>query len=143
MTLAMKYFISIILSATKTCFQLIPEIMTDSKLKKHPEVFNLSTALLSQSKSIYLCSLILSPEKNHIQLYHASLPPTRTSLASTKYRIRVITTKKISGLALTRYIEDPIYCLYIMGSTKYESKVESLNLFGFVSMLAIHHIETH
>jgi hypothetical protein len=52
-------------------------------------------------------------------------------LASTKYWLKVLTAKKISGLALTRYIKDPIYCLYIVGSTKYESEVESLNFFGF------------
>jgi hypothetical protein len=62
------------------------------------------------------------------------LPPTGTALASTKYWLRVLTAKKISGLALTRYIKDPIYCLYIVGSTKSESEVESLNFFRFVSI---------
>jgi hypothetical protein len=69
---------------------------------------------------------------NHIQWYHASLPPTGTTFASTKCWLRVLTGKKISFLELTRYIKDPIYFLYIMGSTKSESEVESLNLFIFV-----------
>jgi len=40
--------------------------------------------------------------------------------------------KKVSDLVLNRYIKDPINFLYIVGSTKYECEVESLNLFIFV-----------
>jgi hypothetical protein len=126
------HFISAVLSAIEAYFQLIPKIVIDSKLKQHPEVLNLSTALPAQSESVYLCSLTSSPETNHIQLYHALLPPTGTSLASTKYWLWVLIAKQISGLELTRYIKDQIYCVYIMGSTKSESEVESLNLFIFV-----------
>jgi hypothetical protein len=46
--------------------------------------------------------------------------------------LKVLTTKKISDLVLTRYIKDPINCMYIVGSTKSESEVESLNFFRFV-----------
>ena len=42
--------------------------------------------------------------------------------------------KQVSDLVLTRYIKDLINCLYIVGSTIYESKVESLNFFRFVSV---------
>jgi hypothetical protein len=42
--------------------------------------------------------------------------------------------KQVSDLVLTRYIKDLINCLYIVGSTIYESKVESLNFFRFVSI---------
>jgi hypothetical protein len=105
----MTYSVSVVLSATEFCFQLIPEIVIDSKLKHHPEVLNISTPLPTQSESVYLCSLTSSPKTNHIQLYHAPLPPTTIALASTKYWLKVLTAKQISGLALTRYIKDPIY----------------------------------
>jgi hypothetical protein len=38
----------------------------------------------------------------------------------------------MSGLVLTRYIKDPINCLYIVGSTK--SEEESLKSFRFVTI---------
>jgi hypothetical protein len=129
--LVVTYSIFAILSAIEASFQFIPKILTDSKLKQHPEVLNLSISLLAQSKYVYICSPTSSPETNHIQLYHVSLPPTGTALSSTKF-IRVLTAKKISGLELTRYIKDLIYCMYIIGSTKYEFEVESLNFFRFV-----------
>jgi hypothetical protein len=88
------YSVSIVLSATEACFQLILEIVIDSKLKKHP----------------------------------------RIALASTKYWLRVLTAKKIYGLALTKYIKDPINYLYIVGFTKSESEVESLSFFIFVNI---------
>jgi hypothetical protein len=97
------------MSDIEVCFQLILEIVTNSKLKKHPEVLNLFIALPSQSKFVYLYNLTSSPKTNHIQLYYASLPSTGTSLGSTKYWLRVLIAKKISCLALTRYINDPIY----------------------------------
>jgi hypothetical protein len=53
-------------------------------------------------------------------------------LASTKYLLKVLSTNKIYGLALTRYIKDLIYYIYVVGSTKYESEAESLNFFRFV-----------
>ena len=42
--------------------------------------------------------------------------------------------KKKSIPVLIRYIKDPINCLYIMGSTKFEYEVESLNFYIFVSI---------
>jgi hypothetical protein len=42
--------------------------------------------------------------------------------------------KQVSDLVLTMYIKDPINYMYIVGSTKYESEVESLIFFIFVSI---------
>jgi hypothetical protein len=39
--------------------------------------------------------------------------------------------KETIRMALTRYIKDPINYLYIVGSTKSEAEVESLNFFRF------------
>jgi hypothetical protein len=134
------YFVSTVLSATKTFFLLILEIVADPKLKQHPEMLNLSVVLPSQSESVYPCSLTSSLEADHIQLYHAGtsihslLQPNGIVLASTKYWLRVLSAKQIFVLVLSRYIKDPIRCLYIVGSTKFESEAESLNFFRFVSI---------
>jgi hypothetical protein len=102
----------------------------------------MSTALSAQSEYVYLYSLTSSPKTNHIQLYHALLPPTRTALASTKYWLRVLTAKKISDLELTRYIKDLIYYMYIVGSTKSEYEVELLNFFSFVIIVVVMDLQT-
>jgi hypothetical protein len=75
-------------------------------MKKHPEVLNISTAVPPQLEYVYIYILTSSPEKNHIQLYHASLPPTGTALDSTKYWLRVLTANKLYVLPLTKYIKD-------------------------------------
>jgi hypothetical protein len=39
--------------------------------------------------------------------------------------LKVLTTKKVSDSVLTKYINEPINCLYIVGSTKSESEAPS------------------
>jgi hypothetical protein len=46
------YFVSVVLREIMDCFVIFHEVMTDPKLKQHPEVLFLSKSLLAQSESV-------------------------------------------------------------------------------------------
>jgi hypothetical protein len=46
-----------------------------------------------------------------------------------------VNKKQISGLVLTRYINEPINYLYIMGSTKFESEAPSILRLVFMGVV--------
>ena len=55
-------------------------------------------------------------------------------LGSTMNWLKELAMKQIFDLVFTRYNKDPISCLYIVGSTKYEVEVVSLKLFKFMTV---------
>jgi hypothetical protein len=57
-TMDVTYFVFALPSATEGYFQLISEIITDSKMKQHPKVLNLFTALLL-NRNLYISATSL------------------------------------------------------------------------------------
>ena len=110
-----------------------------SQTEVHDVLF-LSIAPPTQSESAYPCNFT-SLSETYLSLY--PIVPFKylntcfvaikcTCLGSTMYWLKVFTTKHISNLLLTRYIKDPIICLYIVGSAR--SEEESLNSFTVVTI---------
>ena len=129
--MAAIYLASAVLSATELCFLLIQNITADPMLKQHPLVFFLSTALLAQSESVYLCRF--SPSSAVYLRPYPTVPfkYTRMCFAAIQsimskldHELAQCTFCKTSA-GFTRYIKDPISCLYIVGSTNSESEVAS------------------
>jgi hypothetical protein len=129
--LAAMYYTSGELSATELYFLLNQDIIVDLKLKQHLEVLFLSVALRSLSKSVYPCNFT-SPSPRYLTPYFivplkylsTCFASTQCSfLGSTMNYLKVFIAKHIFGLVLTKYIKEPISCLYNVGSTNFESDV--------------------
>ena len=105
--------------------------MVDPKLKQHPLVLFLSTALPDQSESVYPCSL--SPFS---EVYLRSYPTVpfkylRMCFAAIQSFMSKFDHELVqhayckTSVGFTRYIKDPISYLYIVGSTNSESEAAS------------------
>ena len=119
--LATIYSASAELIATDFYFSLHQEIILDPTLKQYPEVLFQSTELPAQS----VFNLTSSP-----RVYFNPYPTVQctylrmclvvaqcTFFGSTMNWLRVLTTKQMSRLVLTRYMSDPMSCLSKVAST--------------------------
>jgi hypothetical protein len=122
----------------EVCFVLNHVIIVDPKLKQNPDVLFLSAALPAQSEFVHPYILPPSPPR-YLRPY--SIVPLKylstcfvatqcTSLGSTINWLKLFIAKHIFGRVLTKYIKDPIICLYNLGSTN--SKYEVTTFFMLV-----------
>ena len=113
------------LNATEFYFLLHQETIPDPTLKQYPEVLFLSTELPAQFASVHPQSPMSS---SRVYFNPYSIMPRMyliiwlavdqcTLFGYTKNGLRALPAKQISCLVLTRYMRDPISCLYKVGST--------------------------
>ena len=128
--LAAMYSASVELNATDHCFRLNHDTTVELNPKQHPEVlFYQKHNLPNQNQ----CNLSISLHPPAYNPEHNPLPPYKyrkmcfaatqcTLLGSHMNWLIVLTAKHISGLVLTKYIKEPIHCLYKVGFTDSESE---------------------
>ena len=117
-------------------------MLKNDSVMEGTEVLFMSTTLPSHSEYVYHCRLT-SPPNTYLRPY--PVVPHRylntcfstthcTCPSSTVNWVRVLTTEEISFPMLTRYINDLISYLKIVGSTESKYEAKSISIFIFSSI---------